>query len=745
LISTLAAYFLSFLMAFLLFVVQPMASKILLPQFGGTPAVWNTVMLCFQALLLLGYLYAHLLTTYVSPRYQRVMHLLLLVLVLFFLPVGFHPPTAEVISDQPVRSLLIQLLGALGLPFVFVAATAPLLQRWVSVSCDPMATKPYVLYSASNLGSFSALLGYLLVIEPRIPLSQQTHLWSLLLIVAAVGLLIFAWRLLPKKSFNTPASHAPSTTAEEAITWRWREVDWGVSCGWLLLAFLPSGLSLGLTTHMTTDIASVPFFWVAPLAIYLLSFVDAFASRPIFVPLAKRLAPFAALVGMFLLMPVFNGFTWLLLVHILVFMTLAFALHGYLADRKPSPEKLTWYYLCIAFGGMLGGVFNALIAPNVLDYLFEYPALLWLAAIVSFILSAHYRPHAVALRQEVKIVILHALQLGVLAMVVAVFLAYVATREISWAAVLNAKHAIPSLVLAAIILRILTHKFHTLFYGVALVSLVAVFMPGDAIHELRQRNFFGVSYVYRDAAFNARVLVHGTTLHGLQSLDPAQKLQIMSYYNTLEEVMRARTPAVASMPLGIIGLGIGVVKCFAAPQQQIDFFEINPLVVAIAKNQQLFTYLSDCPGQQRIILGDGRLTLARETDHRYGILVIDAFSSDAIPVHLLTREALQLYFSKLDPNGILAIHISNRHLDLYPLLAALAKEEGVAVFSKRQYSSIKSPLLFDSDWVVLIRPSSASADFFRRQPGWKIPEFSAFHHPWTDDYTNLLPYLKVLR
>ena len=741
-ISLFAAYSLSFLMAFLLFVVQPMASKILLPQFGGTPAVWNTVMLCFQALLLLGYLYAHVLTTYASPRYQRVIHLLLLILVFFFLPVGFHSPTAEIISAQPLRSLLIQLLVALGLPFVFVAATAPLLQRWVSVSRDPMATKPYVLYSASNFGSFSALLAYLLVIEPRIPLSQQTHLWSLLLIVTAVGLLIFAWRLLPKQSFNTSSSDAASFQSTDAA-WHWRDVDWKVSCGWLLLAFLPSGLSLGLTTHMTTDIASVPFFWVAPLAIYLLSFVDAFALRPIFVPLAKRLAPFAALLGLFLLMPIFIRFTWLLLVHLLVFMTLAFALHGYLADRKPTPEKLTWYYLCIAFGGMLGGVFNALIAPNVLDYLFEYPALLWLAAIVSFILSARHRSQAMALRQEIKIVILHALQLGVLAMIIGVFIAYVATREISWATVLNSKHAILSLIVAAIVLRILTHKFHTLFYGVAIVFLVIVFLPKDAIYELRQRNFFGVSHVLRNAALNARVLMHNTTMHGLQSLDPAQKLQITSYYDALEEVMQARSTAVAAMPLGIIGLGVGTVKCYAVPQQQVDFFEINPLVVAIAKNQQLFTYLSDCPGQQRIILGDGRLTLARESDHRYGILVVDAFSSDAIPVHLLTREALQLYFSKLDPNGILAIHISNRHLDLQPLLAALAKEEGVAVFAKD--FPTRSPLVFESQWVILVHSSSASADFFRHQPGWKPPEFSAFHHPWTDDYTNLLPYLKVLR
>jgi hypothetical protein len=309
--------------------------------------------------------------------------------------------------------------------------------------------------------------------------------------------------------------------------------------------------------------------------------------------------------------------------------------------------------------------------------------------------------------------------------------------------VLNAKHAIPSLVLAAIILRILTHKFHTLFYGVALVFLVIVFLPKDAIYELRQRNFFGVSQVYRNAALNARALMHNTTMHGLQSLDPAQKLQMMSYYNTLEEVMRARTPAVAAMPLGIIGLGVGTVQCYAAPQQQVDFFEINPLVIAIATNRQFFTYLSDCPGQYRIILGDGRLTLAREPDHRYGILVVDAFSSDAIPVHLLTREALQLYFSKLDPNGILAIHITNRHLDLHPLLAALSKEEGVVVFAKD--FPIKSPLIFESQWVVLVRPSSASADFFRHQPGWKTPEFSAFQRPWTDDYTNLLPYLKVLR
>ncbi|MBN8542713.1 MAG: fused MFS/spermidine synthase [Alphaproteobacteria bacterium] len=660
--ATLVAYLISFSMAFLLFVVQPMATKVILPQFGGTPAVWNTAMLCFQVLLLLGYLYAHFLTSLLKPRAQIITHAALIACACMLLPIAFTAPDAAEISHAPIRSLVWQLLQGVGIPFFCVAATAPLLQRWVSYSQSSLAAKPYVLYSASNLGSMSALIGYIALIEPNAPVSLQMAGWGYGFIAVSAMLIAFATRM------------SAQATASQGQGMGWSQVPAARSLLWVALAFIPSSLSLGLTTHITIDIASVPFFWVLTFAIYLLSFVDAFAAKPRFVPLAKRIAPFMAVLCLVLLTDMVHvGHGYVILPHILGFSTLAFAIHGHLAERKPEVAYLTWYYVCLSIGGALGGVFNAIAAPMLLNSIFEYKVVLCAAALVGYVLT--YK------------------------------------------------------------------KWRLLFVLVAVGLLALMVLRAGKESLLKERNFYGVSRVYEREG--KRYLQHNTTIHGLQSLDPAYRLSAASYYSALPMIMPHRAPAVSDAPIAAIGLGIGVVKCQTNTNQHMDLFEINPLVVRIAQDVNLFTYLSDCKGAHDIILGDGRLTMAQMPHEKYGTIIIDAFSSDAIPVHLLTKEAFAMYLDKLMPEGVLIIHITNRHLELNPLIGLQAQASGMVAYTKHFEGD--NSLTYPSDWVVLARDEATLSPIIDASNGWwkLVPE--ADTNVWTDDYTNILPYLKKLR
>ncbi|MFZ4125869.1 MAG: spermidine synthase [Rickettsiales bacterium] len=661
--ATVIAYLISFSMAFLLFVVQPMATKIILPQFGGTPAVWNTAMLCFQVLLLLGYLYAHFLTSLLRPRAQIITHAVLIVLACGLLPIAFIAPDAAAISHTPIRSLVWQLLQGVGIPFFCVAATAPLLQRWVSYSRTSLAAKPYVLYSASNLGSMSALIGYIVLIEPNAPVSLQMTGWGYGFILVSALLIAFAYRTSGR--VDVPRGQGMG----------WSDVPAKRSLLWIALAFIPSSLSLGLTTHITIDIASVPFFWVLTFAMYLLSFVDAFAAKPRCVPFAKRVAPFVAVLCLFVMIGIVKvGHVYLIAIHLVGFMLLALAIHGHLADRKPDVAQLTWYYVCLSIGGALGGVFNAILAPMLLTSIFEYKLVLFVATLVSY--GLFYK------------------------------------------------------------------KWRALF-GVVTTCVLGMILFYDSGNQslLKERNFYGVSRVYEREG--SRYLQHNTTVHGLQSLDASLRLAPASYYSGLPAIMRYRASSVSNAPMAAIGLGIGTLKCQTKPNQHMDIFEINPLVVRIAEDKNLFTYLSDCKGTHDIILGDGRLTMAQMPHGKYGTIIIDAFSSDAIPVHLLTKEAFAMYLDKLMPEGILIIHITNRHLELNPLIALQAQASGLVAYSK--YFKGDETILYPSNWTVLTRNDLTLSSMLRKDEGWWKLAPEAGTTAWTDDYTNILPYLKTLR
>lgn len=728
------AFLVSFVIAFLLFVVQPMATKLVLPVLGGTPAVWNTAMLTFQILLLLGYAYAHVLAHYVAPRWQVLVHGLVALAACSVLPLNITLATSDGMIANPIPYLVMAFVLHVGLPFFCLSATAPLLQSWVSRSSHPLAASPYVLYSASNLGSFAALIGYIVLIEPNFTLGEQRHLWSGLFVAGAVALLGLGWSLKPSQPL---ASTADGGSAIPALHWK--------RClFWVWLAFLPSSLSLGVTTYITTDIASMPLLWVLPFALYLLSFVDAFSVRPLFVGAALRLAPIMTLLGLMVYV-LSVRVTWVFPLHVLVFAVLAFALHGALAKAKPHQQHLTWFYFCLSIGGALGGVMNGLLAPMLFERTIEYPLALLLAAATSVVLlqPARWVPSA-RLKTLQHFAKFAMLSLGYTAVLYIVF----CIGSGGWDAVAGPWN--PKIVRLAfcgsVITAVLLHRRDMLvmygaFYAALLLMALAQQPYGDFKEMAVHRNFFGMQRVMEDSAKGVRIVVHGTTNHGVQTSDEATRLQPVSYYAHLQEVFAAANHAHPLPPVGLIGMGIGTVQCYVQPGQRVDFFEINPHMVEVAMDARYFTYLRDCPGTRRILLGDGRIRLAEQPDGYYGLVLLDAFSSDAIPVHLLTVEALQGYIHKLMPEGILAIHTTNRHINLWPLLGLQAKALGLEAYGKA-FPSNDVPFVMDTTWVVLARSPEAMARLTANSDGWQRLD-APNGRPWTDDYTNLLPYMEM--
>lgn len=719
------AFTVSFLMAFLLFAVQPMATKMVLPTLGGTPAVWNTVMFTFQLLLLLGYLYAHFLTHAFTTRGQFVIHGILVLVTLLFLPLSVALETSDAMIANPIPYLVMAFLTQLGLPFFCLAATAPLLQSWVSRSPDTLSKTPYVLYSASNFGSFAGLLGYVGIVEPLLDLGQQSADWSGLYILGTALLLFTGLRL-------QPADHAPQPqTTSGNLTWNERFL-------WIGLAFLPSSLSLGVTTYITTDIASIPLLWVIPLSIYLLSFVDAFRTRPVLVPTCQRIAPIMGLAALMLYGFGGHGFAFAFIFQLLVFGVIAFALHGWLAARQPAARYLTQFYVCLSVGGALGGVLNGLVAPMVFHETLEFPIVLIAASIISFILLQRRDDTSVSVKR-------HLTMLGQVFLLIAIggailYLVLGGDREL-----LNSQHIMRATGIMALVTLVLYRTYTRAVYACAVMTMALVFAISNGVVGnttlFKDRNFFGMLRVYENPKTNARYIVHDTTVHGLQSLDPKLELTPLAYYGPLKEIIRS-TPAARNHAMAIVGLGAGTLKCLAARNQVIDLYEINPMAVKIAENPEFFTYMQHCPGKSEVLLGDGRIRISEQPDKKYGAIVMDAFSSDAIPNHLLTSDALAVYLNKIAAGGVVVFNTTNRHIDLWPLLAAQAKALGVTAYGKFFEEPEGQLLRLSSFWVVIAKnPQDLAA---LKGKGWE-PLVDEGNRPWTDEYINLLPYFKFLR
>lgn len=714
-----------FLSAVLLFSVQPMVGRLVLPVLGGTPNVWNTCMVFFQAVLLLGYLYVHALTTRLRARGQVAVHAVVLLLPLLVLPMA-RPTGTSAIVYHPTLWLLAFLGATVALPFFAVSTSAPLLQRWFSTTSHPAARDPYFLYAASNAGSFIGLLAYPFVVEPALSLDAQSRSW--VMGYALLLALVAACALVALRESRAASPESPyAATAAERITWRAR--GW-----WVLLAALPSSLMLGVTTYLTTDVAPVPLLWVVPLALYLLAFALAFAlpARAF-----RGLLPPVAITGFLLVIPqALNvGGSWPLAVavpaHLVLFSAASLMCLVELASRRPSASALTEFYAWLAVGGVLGGAFNAMVAPLVFTRLLEYPlAIAGVCAVLPFATSVF------PAKSRREIAVSAALcTLGAMLLI----------RHELWTAGLLVGGAVLLGVAAAI--GAVWRRPAWLGVAATVVLLTTLLAAGSARESLfADRSFFGVYRVSAEDRPEGRQhrLMHGSTLHGLQARGAQQRSEPQTYYHRtgpVGEVLAALQAAKPTLAAGLVGLGAGSLAAYARPGDAFTFFEIDPLVERIARDPALFTFLSDCGGSCAVEIGDARVTLG-ERGARFDLLVLDAFSSDAIPVHLLTREALGVYLRRLHPDGVLAFHISNRHLRLAPVLASLARGAGLdgRVRSDNPMEEEARTGKTASQWVLLGRPGWALWRAFD-SPRWTVLADQPAGPLWTDDYSSLFGVL----
>jgi hypothetical protein len=681
----------------------------------------------FQSLLLLGYLYAHASSRLLSPRRQVILHILLLaagfLVMPLTLPAGWTPP----VSGNVIPWLVAVLTFSLGPPFLVLSATAPLLQRWIS-SIDRPVENPYVLYAASNAGSFIGLLAFPLLLEPSLSLRDQSSAWSW--VYGAAFVAIAACGLWARRRFPTAKALGSSgVSAGDSPRWTTR-------LRWVALSFVPSSLLLGVTTFLTTDVAATPLLWVIPLALYLLTFVVVFSRA------GPAISRTAALVHALLVTTIVLVFFWQASIgfrrgyalHLGVFAFTALVLHGELAAARPAPARLTEYYLWMAFGGALGGAFTALAVPLVFESTRDYFLMVVLACFLRP--SRTVNTHKLILApRNAAIVLLPALLLAI------------ALEKGLWnVEIRNVTLAFPFSVLMALL--VLSLRSSALRFGAA-ISAIAI--AGVILSEARGtifsgRSFFGIYRVSR-AVGPANILYHGTTIHGAQFTDSARRRMPLTYYHAdgpVGDVFRSLRPQQVNRSIGVVGLGTASILCYSIAGEQWTFFEIDPEVEAIARNPQLFTYMKDCAVKPRIVLGDARLTLSREPWGSYSLLVVDAFSSDAIPVHLLTREALALYERTLADGGVIMLHISNRRLDLEPVVGTLVESAGLsALIRSHSVPNSRQNKEYDygSDWVVIAR-SRADLGALASDSAWKELARSKDGRPWTDDYSNLFSVIR---
>jgi spermidine synthase len=713
-----------FTSAALLFWVQPLVAKMLLPLLGGAPSVWNTCMVFFQALLLAGYAYALLLSQRLSLRNQAVLHALLLLAAGLVLPFTLSPRVLASVPTQssPIGWLLLTLLVTVGPPFLLLSATAPLLQRWFSHSTHKAARDPYFLYAVSNAGSMLALLGFPFLLEPAFAVRTQSWIWAVGYVVLVVLVISCAILLNGRKAAPTRAAIA----ADEPVV----IVESAQRFEWVLLAFVPSTLMLGVTTFIATDVASVPLIWIVPLALYLLTFIIAFGNKQfIKLPVTSMLFPSVLLVlGAFVILspPVSVWVT--ISLHLLVFFLAALVSHQRLAQSRPHVSKLPEYFLWIAVGGVLGGIFNALLAPLLLSTPLEYPAAIILALLV--------RP---VTEQEQKTKSWWRITFPTFMFVLTFGLALAVVRL-----GLSGKLANGLVLLFPLVLCFVLSVRRPLVFALALAAMMFASIPytNASVQTLAtERNFFGVWKVTTNPNEEFRRLFHGSTVHGVQMNDEARKCEATSYYHKdgpLGQVFAVYNSKPSIKPVAATGLGAGTIGTYAAQGQEWDFYDIDPAIVRIASDPRYFTFLSDCTkAHYRVILGDARLRLREAPAGKYGLLIMDAFSSDSVPAHLLTSEAMSLYLDKLAPDGVLAFHISNRYLNLEPLLSGLSHRAGLSAFTRRdeergvvgRYPSI---------WVVMARNDSALGAI-TTDSRWRRAEGDMV---WTDDFSNILSLLK---
>ncbi|PYS89518.1 MAG: hypothetical protein DMF64_17580 [Acidobacteria bacterium] len=753
-----------FVSAALLFWVEPMVAKMLLPLLGGTPAVWNTCLLFFQATLLAGYAYALAATKRLTLKQQIIFQCALLALACISLPIALSTSTINTVPTEgnPAFWLITRLALIVGLPFFVLATTGPLLQHWFAATRHTHARDPYFLYAASNAGSLIALIAYPALLEPRFTLPRQSLLWTIgyALLIA----LIASCALVLARSRDEQTVNEQSTTNEAQVTNNQEQItdneqlttDDHLSLRrrlrWLALAFVPSSLMLGVTTFISTDIASLPLLWVIPLALYLLTLILAFARRQIF---STRLLAFIMPgVTLLLVLVYLSGaaqpFALILSLHLLYLFFAALTCHTLLAADRPAAAHLAEFYLWLATGGALGGLFNALLAPAVFNSVIEYPLAIILACLLlprTNKRSAPTKETEPAWQNEVtqpKLQRARALDLilpvGIGALTI--LLALVADRYV--------RDYVQTLALAIGVPLIVSYQFRRRPLRFAL-ALAAVMLATGLHTQLNTRtlyharNFFGVLRVTRDDDPDQHRLYNGSTLHGRQYTDLLRQCEPLSYYHRegpLGQVFAAYQAHPATNDIAIVGLGTGATAAYARADERWTFYEINPEVVGVARAPEYFTYLINCAhAPVSVTLGDARLQLARAPDAHYGLIVLDAFSSDAIPVHLMTAQALDLYLAKLAPTGLIVFHISNRSLDLHPVVADLARSRALTCVARDDTQPNQLEGKEASQWVVMARRPE-DLNNLMSDPRWYTLNGDTTRHVWTDDFSNIITIFK---
>ncbi len=719
-----------FVSALLLFSVQPLFTKMVLPRLGGSPAVWSVAMVFFQSLLLAGYAYAHYLMRLRSRMIPVAVHLALLAVALATLPLSIAGGWGE----PPTSGYAIWLLGlfavSIGLPFFALAANNPLLQAWFVRSGHPNGPDPYFLYASSNIGSFLALLSYPVLLEPMFTLRTQNLIWTggyglLIVLIAACGVLLL----------RSPMSAAVDTLATDSDA---PAPAWSLRARWIFLAAVPSGLLIAVTAHISTDVAAAPLLWVLPLSLYLLTWVLVFQSRPLLPHRWMLMIQPVAIAGIIVLLAVGGEQNLLLTLggHQLCFFVIAMACHGELARTRPAAKHLTGFYVALSFGGMVGGLFAGLIAPYAFSWVAEYPILLALAALC--------RPPGAERFPQVSRWYWPALAILAAGLIAPSF----GTGKLFDWLEDQRVYVVGAVAVAGMLLALGLKADRWKLAAIATLALVLIRVyPADEGRVETVRSFFGVHKIVVTPHGQYHVLMHGTTIHGAEKFQNddgtpvAGRPEPITYYHKDGGIGQAitaiRERKGATLRVAVIGLGAGTLTCASEPGETWKFFEIDQSMVDTARDPRYFTYIKNCAPDLKPVMGDARLTFAREPDGLYDLIIVDAYSSDAIPIHLATREAMKIYKDKLAPQGAVLMHVSNRHLELSSVVVGIAGANDLESWVYSEDSGRDGEYIFSTSVVVSAR-EEADIGKLASSEQWTETAADEKQRVWTDDYSNVL-------
>jgi hypothetical protein len=719
-----------FVSALLLFSVQPLFTKMVLPRLGGSPAVWSVAMVFFQSLLLAGYAYAHVLMQIKNRAIPVAVHLVLLVVALFTLPLSVSTRFGEPPGAAYAFWLLALFVVSIGLPFFALAANNPMLQAWFVRTGHPAGPDPYFLYASSNIGSFLALLSYPALFEPMFSLRTQNLMWTagyalLILLIAGCGALLLR---APAKAaaLEVDDSDAPAPS-------------WITKGRWIFLAAVPSGLLIAVTAHISTDVAAAPLLWVLPLSLYLLTWVLVFQSRPLLPHKWMLMLQPLAIAGDVVLLAKGGEQNLLLTLggHQLCFFVIAMACHGELGRTRPPAKYLTGFYVALSFGGMLGGLFAGLISPYAFSWVAEYPILLALAALC--------RPPSDERWPRWSRWYWPLLAAFAIALIAPTYRD--AGKMFAWLEGHRVWVASSVGVLASLAALALNASRWKVFATVVLALVLIRAYPADDGRVETVRSFFGVHKIVVTPHGQYHVLMHGTTIHGAQKYlnDDGSRVEgrpePITYYHKDGGIGQAitaiRERKGAPLRVAVIGVGAGTLTCASEPGETWKFFEIDQSMVDTARDPKYFSYIKNCEPDVKPVIGDARLTFAKEPDGIYDVIIVDAYSSDAIPIHLATEEAMKIYKSKLAPQGAVVMHVSNRHLELESVVVGIADANDLKSWVYDEDSGRDDEYIFSTDVVVSAR-DEADVGSLASSDKWAETEPTDGQRNWTDDYSNIL-------